>query len=128
MKYTKLVSTFSVQDRSGTETVATKGVASSNALHDFEQEDTVSMDAEDAEILIPFHAIDLGDVETETEEAFKPDAPNRIDCKYMGEPDILGATKPLDVMAGEEFNPLEGVSAYDDNGDNATITVEVKGE
>lgn len=128
MKYTKIVSTFTVKDRSGTETVASKGVDSSNALYDFNQKDTVSINGDGGETLIPFHAIDLGEATYDTEEAYKPDVPYDIDCKYMGEPDIIGASKPLTATAGEEFDPLDGVSAYDDTGDSATITVEVKGE
>lgn len=49
-------------------------------------------------------------------------------CNSMDEPVIEGDMSTLEVTTGTEFDPLEGITAVDDNGKEVTVTVKVEGE
>ena len=56
------------------------------------------------------------------------DVVRTITVTAIADPTISGITEPITVGKGVEFNPLDGVSAVDGNGNTLTVTVQVKGE
>lgn len=46
----------------------------------------------------------------------------------IADPTISGITEPITVGKNVEFDPLDGVTAVDGNGNTLTVTVQVKGE
>lgn len=45
------------------------------------------------------------------------------DCSTLEPPTIYAPTEPLEIEVGEEFDPLGGVSAFDGNCKELTVTV-----
>lgn len=125
MKYLKTIRTMAIKSRSGESDTVPEGSPSNDALFDFEHEDIVDVGNGK---LVPFHAIMVGNVETRTEWDAKPDGFFPKDCKYMDTPVIIGRMSEINVMAGEEFDPLDGITAKDDNGEVIPVEVSIKGE
>ena len=88
-----------------------KGRESDLALYEAEAKKTVNAGSGK---LVPFHAIDVVNVR------------DVKSCDYMDAPVIHGDMSEIDVTAGDEFDPMTGVSATDDNGDVIPVTMEVK--
>lgn len=80
-----------------------------------------------ADIRIPFHAIDYIEEKTEIEFIVRPDAHCPDPCGD-NPPTLIIPSEPLSVIVNEEFDPMEGVSAYDDHGKDITDTVTVTAE
>lgn len=96
----------------------------SMALTSFTAEKTINISDE---TYVPFHAVDTLDVVVTSESRIIYDKTCTIGCEYVSEPTIDGMT-PLTVETGQEFDPTEGVSAYDGNGKKLSVEVNVKGE
>lgn len=92
------------------------------AYQDFLDKDIVEAD----NILIPFHAIDNVKLEITAEEYYKPTYPCKKTCDDMGNPIIIGKMTDITVETGEEFDPTIGITAYDENGKELDISVEVE--
>lgn len=60
---------------------------------------------------------------TFTYEAESLTATRKITITSVGNPVISGASSALSVAVGEEFDPLDGVSAVDAKGNILTVTV-----
>lgn len=126
MKYTKLTRSTTVNHRNGDVDTVAEGKPSDDALYEFEQK--LNIHVSDTKI-VPFHATD-NVVTTQTASVdMRADSFCEKDCDSMGEPAIIGSMSEITVTAGEEFDPLEGVIAKDDNGETiADIEVTVEGE
>ena len=123
MKYTKIMRTTTVKHLIGDTDAVAEGRPSDMALHEFERKDTVNVGEGK---FVPFHAIDSVTVTSVTEDDIRADSFCEKDCDSMGEPVIIGQMSEINVMAGEEFDPLEGITAKDDNGETiAEIEVTV---
>lgn len=80
------------------------------------------------ELRIPFHSIQTAQENVSFERVIVYDETKVLNCKYIPDPKIYDGDEPLTVNAGEEFNPTEDVTAYDGNGKQLTISVEVESE
>lgn len=125
MKYIKVIKSLAINNYSGDTETVPEGAQTIDALFDIENEDIVSVGDE---TFVPFHAILTGDVETRTEWDAKPDGFYKKDCDAMETPVIIGQMPEIDVMAGEEFDPLVGITAKDDNGEVIPVEVTVEGD
>lgn len=126
MKYTKLTRSTTVNHRNGDVDTVAEGKPSDDALYEFEQK--LNIHVSDTKI-VPFHATDSVVTTQTASEDIRADSFCEKDCDSMGEPAIIGQMSEITVMAGEEFDPLEGVTAKDDNGETiANIEVTVEGE
>ena len=66
---------------------------------------------------------------SQREQRYPDPCPSDDPCATLDPPTIIGVpTEPLLVGVGEEFDPLDGITAFDDNGKKVTVTVEVEGE
>ena len=126
MKYTKLTRSTTVKHRIGDVDTVAEGKASDDALYEFEQK--LNIHVSDSKI-VPFHATDSVVTTQTASEDMRADSFCEKDCDSMGEPAIIGQMSVINVMAGEEFDPLVGITAKDDNGETiADIEVTVEGE
>ena len=126
MKYTKLTRSTTVKHRIGDVDTVAEGKASDDALYEFEQK--LNIHVSDSKI-VPFHATDSVVTTQTASEDMRADSFCEKDCDSMGEPAIIGQMSEINVMVGEEFDPLEGITAKDDNGETiADIEVTVEGE
>lgn len=112
----RMARTLTIQHRESTVT------NSPYAYKDILDKETVRAD----NLLIPFHAIDNVIVEIISEEYYKPTYPCKKTCDDMGNPIIIGKMTDITVETGEEFDPTEGITAYDENGKVLDISVEVE--
>lgn len=126
MKYTKLTRSTTVKHRIGDVDTVAEGKPSDDALYEFEQK--LNIHVSDSKV-VPFHATDSVVTTQTASEDMRADSFCEKDCDSMGEPAIIGQMGEINVMAGEEFDPLEGITAKDDNGETIdTIEVTVEGE
>lgn len=126
MKYTKLTRSTTVKHRIGDVDTVAEGKPSDDALYEFEQK--LNIHVSDSKV-VPFHATDSVVTTQTASEDMRADSFCEKDCDSMGEPAIIGQMSEITVMAGEEFDPLEGITAKDDNGETiANIEVTVEGD
>lgn len=126
MKYTKLTRSTTVKHRIGDVDTVAEGKPSDDALYEFEQK--LNIHVSDSKV-VPFHATDSVVTTQTASEDMRADSFCEKDCDSMGEPAIIGQMSEINVMVGEEFDPLVGITAKDDNGETIdTIEVTVKGE
>lgn len=122
MKYTKLTRSTTVNHRNGDVDTVAEGKPSDDALYEFEQK--LNIHVSDSKV-VPFHATDSV-VTTQTQEEASRNDPFCVKgCSSMADPTIVGDMSELTETAGEEFDPLEGISAVDDNGNEVEVTVDV---
>ena len=120
MKYTKLTRSTTVKHRNGDVDTVAEGKPSDDALYEFERK--LNIHVSDSKV-VPFHATDTVVTTQTASEDMRADSFCEKDCDSMGEPAIIGQMSEINVMAGEEFDPLEGVTAEDGNGNQITVTV-----
>ena len=126
MKYTKLTRRTTVKHLIGDVDTVAEGKPSDDALYEFEQK--LNIHVSDAKV-VPFHATDSVVTTQTASEDMRADSFCEKDCDSMGEPAIIGQMSEINVMVGEEFDPLVGITAKDDNGETiADIEVTVEGE
>ena len=104
-----------------TDTVSDSKVASS-VLAEFNKGYTLH----EGEKIVPFHAVNIVTSVAETTEESVVDSTCVKGCNSMDAPVIEGDMSTLEVGTGEEFDPLEGITAVDDNGNEVSVTVTVK--
>lgn len=76
--------------------------------------------------IVPFHAVNIVKSVGETTEESVIDSTCKKGCNAMDAPTIEGDMSTLEIGKGEEFDPLEGITAVDDNGNEVSVTVTVK--
>ena len=122
MKYTKLTRSTTVKHRNGDVDTVAEGKPSDDALYEFEQK--LNIHVSDSKV-VPFHATDSVVTTQTASEDMRADSFCEKDCDSMGEPAIIGQMSVINVMVGEEFDPLDGITAKDDNGQEVEVTVDV---
>lgn len=75
--------------------------------------------------IVPFHAIQYVESSV-TQESEEVDNKCDLSCSVMPNPTVTAPTETLEVDAGEEFDPLEGVSAVDGNKNPVEVTATVE--
>lgn len=75
--------------------------------------------------IVPFHAIQYVESSV-TQESEEVDNKCDLTCSVIPNPTLTAPTTTLEVDAGVEFDPLEGVSAVDGNGDDVEVTATVE--
>lgn len=73
--------------------------------------------------VVTFHAVDHIEVKKHFDADIIGDDTCEKDCNAMGDPAITGMST-INTKVDTEFDPMEGVNGYDDNGDPITVTVE----
>lgn len=101
----------------------TEGLASM-VLSEFDRKETLII----GKMLVPYHAIDSVTVDAENTEVTVLDTTCIKGCNSMNDPVIEGDMSPITVATGVEFDPTEGITATDDNGESVKVTASVKGE
>lgn len=117
MKREKEIKTLTITHRNGETDTVEDG---SLALSSFEAKK--NMNVSESKV-VTFHAVDHIEVTKRMEADIIADGTCEKDCNAMGDPSITGLNQ-LNVMTNEEFDPLDGVTGYDDNGERITVTVE----
>lgn len=74
--------------------------------------------------IVPFHAIQYVESSV-TQENEEVDNDCDLTCSVMPNPTLTAPTETLEVDAGEEFDPLIGVSAVDGNNNPVTVTASI---
>ena len=77
--------------------------------------------------IVPFHAIQYVESSV-TQESEEVDNKCDLTCSVIPNPTLTAPTTTLEVDAGEEFDPLIGVSATDGNQNDITDSVTVVAE
>lgn len=125
MKKQKRTSSVVVKHRNGvTDTVAEGNMV----LAEIERGETADFAVDGGTRYVPYHAVDTVEVTSENSEVIVDDNTCYKGCNSMEEPVIDGDMQTLTVKVGEEFDPTDGITAYDDNGRKVNVTVEVEGE
>lgn len=117
MKREKEIKTLTITHRNGETDTVENG---SLALSSFEAKK--NMNVSESKV-VTFHAVDHIEVTKRMEADIIADGTCEKDCNSMGDPSITGLNQ-LNVIANEEFDPLDGVTGYDDNGETISVTVE----
>lgn len=97
-------------------------------LAEIERKETAHFDVDGGMKYVPFHAVQLAEVTSSNSEVIVDDNTCYKGCNSMEEPVVDGDMQTLTVKVGEEFDPTDGITAYDDNGRKVNVTVEVEGE
>ena len=112
---------LSVKHRSGsTDSITDTDIATSvldQFLHYEEMGVTETM-------LVPYHAVEYVE-ESMTQTQEEVDNLCDLTCSVMPNPTLTAPTTTLEVDAGEEFDPLIGVSAVDGNGKEVEVTASI---
>lgn len=117
MKREKEIKTLTITHRNGETDTVEDG---SLALSSFEAKK--NMNVSESKV-VTFHAVDHIEVTKKMEVDIIADGTCEKDCNAMGDPSITGLST-LETEVDTEFDPLEGVTGYDDNGDTISVTVE----
>lgn len=118
---TKYIRSMTVTHLNSNEDEVANDLAPS-AFDEFNRKDDIGV-AEGT--IVPFHAVQF--VETSvTQEQEEVDNNCDLSCSVMPNPTLTAPTETLEVDAGVEFDPLEGVSAVDGNGDTVEVTATVE--
>lgn len=104
--------------------VSSAAIADS-AFRAFERKAEMTIEDDGRRVFVPYHAIDHVEtsVEQETEEV--DDDTCQIDCDIMSDPVLNVPTEAVVAIVGEEFDPLEGVTALDSLKHRLNVSVEV---
>lgn len=122
MKKTRRNYSVEVEHLNGdTDTVSDSKIAS-NVLAEFNKGNTLHEGTK----IVPFHAVNIVTSVSENTEESVVDSTCVKGCNAMDAPTIEGDMSTLEVGTGEEFDPLEGITAVDDNGNEVSVTVTVK--
>ena len=125
MAFKKRVNTVTIKDLLGNEGEIPTGKTSDDVLFSVEHEQTLIFKFDEETVEIPFHVLDSVVVTTAVEDATRNDPFCVKGCSSMADPTIIGDMSELTETAGEEFDPLEGITAKDDNGQEVEVTVDV---
>ena len=122
MKKTRRNYSVEVEHLNGdTDTVSDSKIAS-NVLAEFNKGNTLHEGTK----IVPFHAVNIVTSVSENTEESAVDSTCVKGCNAMDAPTIEGDMSTLEVGTGEEFDPLEGITAVDDNGNEVSVTVTIK--
>lgn len=126
---TKYVRSLYITNKSGNGGEIEDPIIAESAFGEFINGRTMRIDGDFGFTLIPYHAVDHV-ITSVTQEQVTVDNDCDLTCSVMPDPTLTAPTETLEVDAGVEFDPLEGVSATDGNGDDVevTVTVEVPNE
>ena len=118
---TKYVRSMLVKHTNGTSDTISDSVLASSAFDQFIHKEEVNV----TEIkIVPFHAIQYVESSV-TQESEDVDNNCDLTCSVMPNPTLTAPTETLEVDAGEEFDPLVGVSAVDGNKNPVTVTASI---
>lgn len=116
---TKYVRSMLVKHTNGTSDTVSDNVLS--AFDQFIHKEEVNV----TEIkIVPFHAIQYVESSV-TQESEEVDNKCDLTCSVIPNPTLTAPTTTLEVDAGEEFDPLIGVSAVDGNGKEVEVTASI---
>lgn len=116
---TKYVRSMLVKHTNGTSDTVSDNVLS--AFDQFIHREEVNV----TEIkIVPFHAIQYVESSV-TQESEEVDNRCDLTCSVIPNPTLTAPTTTLEVDAGEEFDPLIGVSAVDGNGKEVEVTASI---
>lgn len=116
---TKYVRSMLVKHTNGTSDTVSDNVLS--AFDQFIRREEVNV----TEIkIVPFHAIQYVESSV-TQESEEVDNKCDLTCSVIPNPTLTAPTTTLEVDAGEEFDPLIGVSAVDGNGKEVEVTASI---
>lgn len=116
---TKYVRSMLVKHTNGTSDTVSDNVLS--AFDQFIHREEVNV----TEIkIVPFHAIQYVESSV-TQESEEVDNKCDLTCSVIPNPTLTAPTTTLEVDAGEEFDPLVGVSAVDGNGKEVEVTASI---
>ena len=118
---TKYVRSMLVKHTNGTSDTISDSVLASSAFDQFIHREEVNV----TEIkIVPFHAIQYVESSV-TQESEEVDNKCDLTCSVIPNPTLTAPTTTLEVDAGEEFDPLIGVSAVDGNGKEVEVTASI---
>lgn len=119
---TKYTRTLSVIHTNGTTDEVSDSVLATSAFDQFLHKEETNVTENK---VVAFHAIEYVQTSvTQTQEEVDNDCD--LACSVMPNPTLTAPTETIEVDAGEEFDPMVGVSAVDGNGDEVEVTVSVE--
>lgn len=110
---------LSVKHRSGSTDSITDTDIATSVLDQFLHYEELGITAT---TLVPYHAVEYVE-ESMTQTQEEVDNLCDLTCSVMPNPTLTAPTTTLEVDAGEEFDPMVGVSAVDGNGKPVAVTV-----
>lgn len=119
---TNYVRTLTLKHRNGTSDEIADSVLATSALDEFNHKEDIGVEEHK---LVPYHAIEYA-VTSLTITQEEVDNECDLTCSVMPNPTLTAPTETIEVDAGEEFDPMIGVSAVDGNGKEVTVTVSVE--
>lgn len=119
---TKYTRTLSVIHTNGSTDEVSDSVLATSAFDQFLHKEETNVTENK---VVAFHAIEYVQTSvTQTQEEVDNDCD--LACSVMPNPTLTAPTETIEVDAGEEFDPMVGVSAVDGNGDEVEVTVTVE--
>lgn len=96
-----------------------------SAFRAFDRKTEITIEDEEGKVFIPYHAVDYVETNVTQEVEEVEDDTCNADCDIMEDPTLTVPTEPIEAIAGEEFDPLEGVSALDTFKHRLNVTAEL---
>ena len=121
---TKYVRSLYITNKSGTGGQIEDPIIAESAFGEFINGRTMRIDGDFGFTLIPYHAVDHVITSVMQEQA-TVDNDCDLTCSVIPNPTLTAPTTTLEVDAGEEFDPLIGVSAVDGNGKEVEVTASI---
>lgn len=122
---TKYVRSLYITNVSGAGGEIEDPIIAESAFGEFINGRTMRIDGDFGFTLIPYHAVDHV-ITSVTQEQATVDNDCDLTCSVMPDPSLTVPQETITVDVGEEFDPLEGVSAVDGNGDTVDVTATVE--
>lgn len=116
------VRTLKLTHTNGTVDDITDSVFATSALDEFNHKEDIRVEENR---LVPYHAIEYA-VTSLTITQEEVDNECDLTCSVMPDPTLTAPTETIEVDAGDEFDPMIGVSAVDGNGREVEVTVSVE--
>lgn len=116
------VRTLKLTHTNGTVDDITDSVFATSALDEFNHKEDIRVEEHK---LVPYHAIEYA-VTSLTITQEEVDNECDLACSVMPDPTLTAPTETIEVDAGDEFDPMIGVSAVDGNGREVEVTVSVE--
>ena len=121
---TKYVRSLYITNVSGTGGEIEDPIIAESAFGEFINGRTMRIDGDFGFTLIPYHAVDHV-ITSVMQEQVTVDNDCDFTCSVMPNPTLTAPTETITVDAGEEFDPMIGVSAVDGNGNEVEVTASI---
>ena len=125
LERTKYVRSLGIYLRSDEDFNVDDPILADSAFRAFDRKTEMTIEDEEGKVFIPYHAVHYVVTSVVQETQSIEDDTCNADCDIMEDPTLTVPDGALEVIAGEEFDPLEGVSALDTFKHRLNVTAEL---